>query len=69
MKNKIKNWIIGILFAIVCGLGISFASADKANANSTYVNNKTVTYEVVTIPGRGSVGIFIYGNDMEVVKL
>lgn len=68
MKNKIKNFIIAILFVIVCGLGIAYFSADNANASSTYVGNSSVTYETVVIRG-STVAVFKCGNDIEVVKL
>lgn len=68
MKNKIKNFIIGILFTIICGLGIAYFSADNASASSTYVGNSTVTYEVVRVDGY-KVAVFKCGNDIEVVKL
>lgn len=66
--NKIKNWIIGILFAIICGVGIAINSAYNANANSTYVGSKNVTYDIVNVNGT-KCAVFIYGNDMEVIKL
>lgn len=68
MKNKIKNFVIGILFAIVCVLGIAYFSADNANASSTYVGSSTVTYETVRVNGT-TVAVFKCGNDIEVVKL
>ena len=68
MNNKIKNFLIGILFVIVCGFGIAYFSADDVKASSTYVGNSTVTYETVRING-STVAVFECGNDIEVVKL
>lgn len=68
MKNKVKNWIIGILFVIICLFGIAYFSADNVNASSTYVNSSPVYYETITFRGC-TVVVFKCGNDIEVVKL
>ena len=66
--NKIKNWIIGILFVIISVIGIAYFSADNANASSTNVNAAPIHYETVTIRGC-TVAVFRYKDDIEVVKL